>query len=593
HGNMWIIRENSIDKVVFSEKKDSILTFGPNELGEQIKFSEAQPAVDPKSGEITLAVMGGCMSFLPDGMKKSNFCPKIVFTGVKYQGNDHVEPILNREILEVGADKRNLTIYFSSLDYSDNYQIKYAYRLEGERKWNYVGSAHSASFNRLPPGRFRLLVKGTNSDGVWMNNITALEINSHPTFWETIWAKLLYLLLFAGLAGVAIYIYRLRVRNQMERELSDMKTRFFTEISHKLRTPLTLIGGPVAEVLRKEQLTDNSRSMLEMVERNSKRMLNLVNRMLTYSREKEVYISDEGISDIVIAERGEHLHADSQSAEKQPAGHLPSFSTEEAASQDVPVLLVVEDNDDLRSFLVGILNDQYHVLQASDGQQGLEIAEREMPDFIITDVMMPVMDGLSMIHRIKQNKDICHIPIIVLSAKASLEDRLQGLREGIDDYITKPFSATYLKQRVENIIGGRRLLQQTYLAGLESAKKETYQLDAPQIVDADKKMMDALMAYLETNVGNPELRIEDLATAVHLGRTVFYGKLKSIVGMTPVDFLKHIRIQRAEQLVANSDENFSQIAYAVGFSDPKYFSKCFKKQTGMTPSDYRQRTKSS
>lgn len=204
---------------------------------------------------------------------------------------------------------------------------------------------------------------------------------------------------------------------------------------------------------------------------------------------------------------------------------------------------------------------------------------------------MPVMDGLTMIHQIKQNKNICHIPIVVLSAKASLDDRLQGLSEGIDDYITKPFSATYLRHRVENIIAQRKILQQSYLEQIVPENKETYKLEAVQIVNADKEMMNQLMAFLEENIGNTEIKVDDLANAVHLGRTVFYEKMRSIVGMSPIDFLRHIRLQRAEELVAKSTDTFSQIAYSVGFTDPKYFGKCFKKETGMTPSEYREKAK--
>ena len=241
----------------------------------------------------------------------------------------------------------------------------------------------------------------------------------------------------------------------------------------------------------------------------------------------------------------------------------------------------------MRTFLVSILSNEYNVLQAENGKVGLEIAQKEMPDFIITDVMMPVMDGLTMIKKIKKNNDICHIPIVVLSAKASMEDRIEGLKAGIDDYITKPFSATYLKLRVSNIISHRRMMQQTYVEQLKPEDRKTYKLDAPEIVNADNEMMKTLMDFLEKRIDDPELKIEELADAVHLGRSVFYGKIKSIVGMTPVDFVRHIRMQRAEELISKSDYSFSQIAYMVGFSDPKYFSKCFKKETGMTPSEYR------
>lgn len=535
-------------------------------------MSEARPVHNSVTDDISVAVYGGFITFRPSDLKKSENSPNIVFTGVLYQGNSEMEPLLNKDILDVASDRRNLTVYFAALEYSDKYLVKYAYKLDGvDDKWNYVGSANSASFNYLPAGRYKLLVKSTNCDGVWMDNVAELEIYAHPTFWETGWARLLYVLLFCGVICLIVYIYNLRSRAAMERELSELKTKFFTEISHNLRTPLTLIGAPVSEVLNTVGLTDSARRHLEMVQRNASRMLELVNKMLRYSMEKGVYISDNQIA-------------------RAPATAIPAVAAVEAVSQEKREhILVVEDNDDVRDFLVSILQDEYNVLAAENGQRGLEIAETEMPEFIITDVMMPVMDGLTMVHRIKQNKDICHIPIIVLSAKASLQDRLDGLREGIDDYITKPFSAIYLKSRVSNIIRQRHLLQQAYLEQIKPEDRKTYSLEAPQIVDTDNEMMNQLLGYLEEHISDASLKIDDLADAVNLGRSVFYGKIKSIVGMTPVDFVRHIRMQRAEQLIAGSNYPFSQIAYMVGFSDPKYFGKCFKKETGMTPSEYRRR----
>lgn len=569
-GNIWIIRESSIEQ--YSPKTGSLSQYGPGNIGYDVEMSEARPVHNSVTDDISVAVYGGFITFRPSDLKKSENSPNIVFTGVLYQGNSEMEPLLNKDILDVASDRRNLTVYFAALEYSDKYLVKYAYKLDGvDDKWNYVGSANSASFNYLPAGRYKLLVKSTNCDGVWMDNVAELEIYAHPTFWETGWARLLYVLLFCGVICLIVYIYNLRSRAAMERELSELKTKFFTEISHNLRTPLTLIGAPVSEVLNTVGLTDSARRHLEMVQRNASRMLELVNKMLRYSMEKGVYISDNQIAGA-------------------PATAIPAVAAVEAVSQEKREhILVVEDNDDVRDFLVSILQDEYNVLAAENGQRGLEIAETEMPEFIITDVMMPVMDGLTMVHRIKQNKDICHIPIIVLSAKASLQDRLDGLREGIDDYITKPFSAIYLKSRVSNIIRQRHLLQQAYLEQIKPEDRKIYSLEAPQIVDTDNEMMNQLLGYLEEHISDASLKIDDLADAVNLGRSVFYGKIKSIVGMTPVDFVRHIRMQRAEQLIAGSNYPFSQIAYMVGFSDPKYFGKCFKKETGMTPSEYREK----
>lgn len=565
NGDIWMMREGSIMRRLYGS--GNVLQYVPDTQGSDIEFSEAKPMHDPHTDVITVGARGGVVYFDPKTLRRNNHRPNIVFTGVLFQGDNTREPLLAAEELDVPSDRRNLTVYFSALEYTDRYLVRYAYKLEGvDNDWNYIGASNSASFNHLPAGRHRLLVKSTNSAGVWVNNEATLSIYVHPAFGETLWAKLLYFIAFCLVVYLCVYIYMLRAKNTLSREMGEMKTRFFTEIGHKLRTPLTLIGGPVSEVLQSASLDSTSRGHLEMVRRNADQMLDLVNRMLRYNTDgSDLYISDD---------------------------HVPAIAGTVAA--DAPAtashsvrLLVVEDNADLRHFLVSILAADYDVLQAADGQQGLEAARTEMPDFIITDVMMPVMDGLTMVRHIRQHTDTCHIPIIVLSAKASLDDRIEGLKEGVDDYITKPFSAVYLKTRVANIISQRQMLQQTYVEQIRPADKQTYQLESPQIVDADNEMMKQLLDYLEKRLDDPTLKIEELADAVHLGRSVFYGKVKAIVGMTPVDFVRHIRMQRAQELIVKSTYSFSQIAYMVGFSDPKYFSKSFKKVTGKTPSEYR------
>ena len=582
--NVWIIRETSVNRM--SKDKKIVSQFGPNDLTGEVEFTEAKPAYNPRTGSIAIGTMKGIIVIHPELMKKSSYKPNIVFTSVTYQGETEPEPVLNVKTLEVPSDKRNMTIAFAALDYSDNELVKYAYRLEGaDAKWNYVGNSNIASFSHLRAGHYKLHVKSTNNDGVWVDNERVLDIHIQPTFWETWWAKLLYILIFAGIIYLGVYIYMLRTHNKMEKEMNELKTQFFTNIGHKLRTPLTLIGGPVTQVLEEEKLTETGRNYMTMVQRNAQRMLQLVNNMLAYSRVHNLIVDDDSAPVFVSQQREENDYETNKPIVPQ--------------HKDIK-LLIVEDNTDLRSFLVSILRHDYEVIEAENGKMGLKMTEEDMPDFIITDIMMPVMDGLEMIHLIKQNKDICHIPIIVLSAKASLDDKLQGLREGIDDYITKPFSATYLKQRVENIISQRKMLQNNFLEKLSldniqettgregiTDEKVQYRLDTPEIVDADQEMMQQVMKYLEDNIGNSEMKIEDIAAHVHIGRTIFNSKVKSIVGMPPIDFVRHIRLQRAEELVTKSSMTFSEIAYAVGFSDPKYFSKCFKKETGLTASQYR------
>ena len=257
-------------------------------------------------------------------------------------------------------------------------------------------------------------------------------------------------------------------------------------------------------------------------------------------------------------------------------------------------VLVVEDNAELRNFLNDILSGTYKVIEATNGQEGLEQALQYVPDFIISDVMMPVMDGLDMVKAIKAHRDVCHIPIILLSAKSSLDDRISGLEQGIDDYITKPFSSTYLKTRIKSLLHQRKQLQELYLEQWSDQKKENpvptllveVEPERPQIVPFDEVFMKRVMEIMHNQMDNSKLTIDEFAQELGMGRTVFYQKLKSIVGLSPIDFVREMRIKRAKQLMETGEYNVSTIAYMTGFNDPKYFSKCFKKKYGVSPSEF-------
>ena len=296
----------------------------------------------------------------------------------------------------------------------------------------------------------------------------------------------------------------------------------------------------------------------------------------------------------------EFILNDSQSSAPHPVDSMKAPEEVEEkedleTNSDGFSILVVEDNEELKAFLKSILSENYTVITASNGEEGLQHAVDDLPDLIISDVMMPVMDGLEMIRQIKENNNICHIPIIVLSAKASLDDRIAGLEQGIDDYITKPFSATYLKTRVASLLRQRKALQELYMnrlmEGKNTSSPDPLTPSQPQITPYDEQFMKKVMAYMEEQMDNAELTIDEFAEQLMLSRTIFYRKLKSIVGLTPVDFIREIRIKRAVQLIDSDEYNFSQVAYMTGFNNPKYFSKCFKKVIGITPSEYKERKK--
>lgn len=438
--------------------------------------------------------------------------------------------------------------------------------------------------------------------------MASLELDVQPTFWESIWGKLLIILIIAGVTALCFITYNKQQKERINHEMNEMKNRFFSKASHKLRTPLTLIGGPIDEVLEKEDnLSTESRSLLQMVQRNAKEMLYMLNKMLKFDNGSDFYL-DEGSDQAFVSSENNGSISD-----ETAKGYLKEVEDTEEADKTEPTekditILVVEDNPDLRQFLFTILKTDYNVLLAENGKEGLVMARNKMPDFILTDVTMPVMDGFTMVHYIKQDTNTAHIPIIVLSAKASVEDHLRGFEEGVDGYLTKPFSATYLKGRIEAVINQRHALQQDMLKQIQRAEGAEFHIthEYPQTASgqddsrspaANKRMTeeDALtekiVQFINENMSNPDLKIDDIAVAMGMSRSVLYGKIKNAVGMKPIDFVRHIRIMRATELLCNTDETLSSIAYSLGFSDPKYFSKVFKKEMGIIPSEYRENSK--
>lgn len=278
-GNLWLVRESSVDKLY--QKTGQCEIYGSNDWEEDLGFTEAQPYVSPRGDEIILGVIGGSLSFRPGQISKSRYKPMIVFSGVQFQGDRQITPILGKTMLDIPKDERNVTIFFSALDYNGNRLIRYAYKIkELDHDWSYTGMSHSASLSHIPAGKYTLVVRSTNSDGVWTDNARELKIYVHPTFWETGWAMLLYVLVALAIVSALFYVWRLRSNVAMEKRLKERQLRFFTGISHQLRTPLTLIDGPVGQVLSEEPLSAKARTYLQLVKKNSMRMLELVNKSL-------------------------------------------------------------------------------------------------------------------------------------------------------------------------------------------------------------------------------------------------------------------------------------------------------------------------
>ena len=246
-----------------------------------------------------------------------------------------------------------------------------------------------------------------------------------------------------------------------------------------------------------------------------------------------------------------------------------------------PTVLVIDDNTDIRQYERTLLQDEYIVLEAADGKEGLSVAIKEVPDLVICDVMMPVMDGLEFTEQLKTNTATSHIPVIMLTAKNLEEHRAEGYEHGADSYITKPFHSKVLLARIENLLRQRQLLKNLY-QGTKEAEKE---ISEAHLEDRDKQFLKQLQAIIQKNLSDSEFGVEDMGQQIGLSRVQLYRKVKAMTGSSVVDLLRKARLAKARRLLETRSMSVSEVAYEVGFSAPSYFTKCFKDEYGMLPGD--------
>jgi len=743
--NLWISFETCLCR--YNQQKGTFETYNQFNRNLHLLIGEALPVID-RQRLMYIGTNQGLVCIDLNKLKKSDFAPPIVFTKINVYKENNESKIVTatNRTLVLEKDERNVTISFTALDFTNVENLQYAYRLKGvSDEWVYIDKSHSANFVNLPAGDWVLEVKSTNGDGVWTNNITELSIRILPTFWETGWAWLLYIIgsifLILIVSGILAYIFNLKRKVNFEQQLTNLKLRFFTDISHELRTPLTLITAPVEEVLEQEKLSKKGYENMVIAKRNIERMLRLINQLLDFRKiqnnkmklyieqtdaialfrrtfnnfislaeqrnidfrflppleslviytdidklEKilfnllsnafkytpngksiqltleikgsnlEFQVKDEGKGfdihkidllfnrfetlgkqtnsnssgiglslvhelvrlihgtikvDSTLGEGSQftvsiptHYHAftDDKNAELILNDGNKNEATEYIAppqneSDKELSILIVEDNEELRHFMVSLLQTTYLVAEAADGIEGFDKIKSTLPDLVISDIMMPRMDGIELLDKTRKDHDISHIPFILLSAKSTLEDRINGLEYGADDYITKPFSGGYLKARISSLLKQRKHLKE-YFTCIQSPDNESKNISpqdtlkdifpsAPTITHFDETFIKKIAQSVEEQLNNPNFKIEDLADSMNLSRTVFYRKIKSILGVSPKDFVKDMRIKKAVQLLDTGEYSISEIAYMSGFSSPQYFSRVFKEVKNCTPSEYK------
>lgn len=764
NGNIWMGSESGLSRM--NQANGHFDNFLKLEIGEELLFEEST-AIASSDGRLLFGTNRGLLSFRPDQIRKNAYVPEIVFSGLKIankvivpkSGSVLPESLNSLSHLVLSHKENTVTFSFAALDMSFPENVKYAYMLEGfDKEWNYVGKQRTATYTNLPKGDYVFRVRSTNGAGIWVDNEHTLNITVKPSFWETPYAYALYVLVFIlvllGGAYILFLIYRLKHEVSVEQQVTDMKLRFFTNISHELRTPLTLIEGPLEYILKRSDLSKEVREQLQVVERNTHRMLRLVNQILDFRKiqnhkmklcveqidivsfvhkimenfesvaesnkidfifeseqpvlklwvdadkvEKIVFnllsnafkytqpgktitvfvhdneesvtvgVQDQGIGipeskknslfvrfetlldknlfnpnssgiglslvkelvemhhatirvtskegegscfmvdflkgkehygedvEFVLSDSVEMVDAISRQEIPDEAVTVAETPSSEAAQTEAALektMLLVEDNLELRFFLRSIFSSRFRIIEAANGVEGMEKAVKYIPDIIISDIMMPEKDGITLVRELREELSTSHIPIVLLTAKTDIDTKLQSLKLGADSYITKPFSATYLEARVDNLLARRQKLRQFYcehLMDINPPEVANEEAEVDLMSQQDRRFLDRLTEFMERNIDNGDLVVDDLVHEMAVSRSVFFKKLKSLTGLAPIEFVKEMRVKRAAQLIETGEFNMTQISYMVGINDPRYFSKCFKQRFGMTPTEYKDKRK--
>ncbi|GAB3543822.1 two-component regulator propeller domain-containing protein [Spirosoma fluminis] len=748
-GNLWLSTSKGLCR--FDPRTQSVRNYTINDGLPSNDFLEN--AIARQNNRLYFGNLNGLVHFNPDSIRDDTRPFPVHITGFKVL--DRSRP-LTGEPITLNHDENFLSFEFVALTYELPEKSQYKYQLTGiDKGWGQNGNRRFVNYTSLPPGHYTFRVKASNSDGIWNEEGTSLQITILPPWWATWWAYGLYIVALIGavVGGLRTYTNRIRQREELVfnqrkaeqlRAVNDLKSRFFSNITHEFRTPLTLIISPVDSLLQRSALDTETRARLASVQRNAGQLLGLVNQLLDMSKleadsmpvtlkrgniadyisqlvepfghiaeqknvrllytadvdDREYLFDDDkwnkilanllsnavkftssggqvavsaafdsvaGTDDpprvrITVADTGIGIPADrldhiydrfyqvdnSRTRPYEGTGiglalakeltelmggtievrselgsgttftvHLPvqpvtgevdvpevgmpvvaphifhpavaskdepdvvpeDDKKEKTDTSALPVVLVVEDNQELREFIARELSGSYRVLKAADGEEGWERTKEELPDVVISDLMMPKMDGYALTRHIKSDPATNHIAVVLLTARAAQDSRIEGLQQGADEYLTKPFQPEELRLRIRNLISYQQKLRAKYRMQIENPD-----VSAPDNT-VQHEFIDQLYGLIEANLENPDYGVDQLVESVNLTRRTFSRKLQSLTDVTPAHFVQYYRLQKATELL-RSGKSSGETAHLVGFKTHAHFTSAFKKMYHMTPTEY-------
>ncbi len=684
--------------------------------------------------QIILGGLEGITSFYPDEILDDSYQPEVEITGIRVRNvalepgpSSLIDSLSLRQVseLRLNYSQNSLAVEFAGLQYNSFKSIDYRYQLEGlDNEWIRVNRGE-AIYTNLTPGSYTLKLNTTNTAGLWSPHVRTLSIHIAPPWWATWWAYLVYGIAAVYVGYVLIRLYIKERETQQLRVVDELKTRFFSNITHDFRTPLTLILGPAQQLrttIDDQEKIPFNRTQIDTIERNANQLLQLVNQLLDlskleanalqmeiirgnlmsfikqllssfqsqadekqirlvyqYSEVSEEYAFDAGklerilynlvanalkftgeggevgievtgtedgialtVSDTgngIPAKKLPHIfdrfyQVDSASNfQQQGTGIGLSLVKElvelqggriEVTSQvgqgtvfgiflpyvpvvtgkappeevsrkpaalpntgridtdaDAPGILIVEDNPELAAYIANSLPPTYRITLARNGKEGWDAALATCPDLIISDVMMPVMDGFTLCKHVKEDIRTSHIPVLLLTAKVSHESRIAGLSHGADDYIAKPFHMDELQLRVQNVLEHQKKYRDWMQSQLTDSDMDVRLDPGEKINPFLKKMFD----FLEEHLDNTLFGVDDIIAEFGMSRMTLFRKVKALTGLATSDLIRNYRLNRAAEFLKEG-VTVSETAYKVGFNSLAYFSKCFRALYHMTPSEF-------
>lgn len=727
-GNLWLSSNKGLTEFAWSDDGNPPLITN-YDTGDGLQSMEFNTGASYKADDGTLYFGGlnGVNWFHPSQLSSNSIPPKTAITKLEVFSDEW--PLVQNEIFK--AKENTLSFTFAGLHFSQPRNNLYKYRLVNyEDEWSKPSTINYVHYPRLPHGDYIFEVASSNYEEVWDSSPASFSFSIRPPWYMSTLAYIGYILLLAlTFYGVYSYLkwrWQMKMRLQMEyeeserlRQLDDLKSKLYTNISHEFRTPLTLISGPVQQLLESSYLNNKDQNSVKIIEGSSRRMLELVNQLLDLSkletgtvelqivhqdprpkllqltenfgvmaREKEITIESQ-VKDIgtiwydpdVVEKIASNLlsnavkyapenstvhfqvfrkdeniilkttNENSSLTEKQleklfvrfyqadknsqgvgvglalikeltslcngsiqaikekpdtvsfiaqlPCGqeaYPPEFVTTvpamteveqtettsifETEKDEIPHVLVVEDNKEIRNYITSLFDEGYVTTEAENGHTGIQKAIEAVPDLIISDIMMPEKDGIELCNTLKEDKRTSHIPIILLTAKSGEENELIGLKNKADDYITKPFNAKVLKQKAANMIETRRQLRERYGQNVYLKPRDI------AITSVDEIFLEDVEAVLDDKLTDPDFTAQKFAQALHMSRMQLHRKLKALTDLSTTEFIRSQRLKSAENIMKGSGHTVNEVAYAVGFNTPSYFIKCFKEAYGVTPSEY-------